>query len=165
MNPLQNLVADELVAQKIKRSELCKRMGYSNISKCLRKLDAMLETLEHREWLLPLLQDALKIPDERFYTAVSALEDEIFEEQSAVFKPSIWVLYSIKLSVFGAWGRTRFIEVPENVSSLGNEMEIVGSLCRVLADKNDVSTRKGFIYHRHHGESIVMDNHLNIVKK
>ena len=162
MNPLQKYILSEMDAQHVKRSKLVKRMGYSNISKGLRKLDEMLETLEGREWLLPLLQDALKIPDEKLQTAVSTLEDEIFDAKSSVFKPSIWVLYTIPLGFFGAMSRTRFIEVPENASTHANEMDIVRGLCRVLGDKNDISIRKGFIYHRNYGESIILDNHLSI---
>ena len=66
MNPLQKFILAAMDAQHVNRSELVKKMGYTNISKGLRKLDEMLETLEGREWILPLLQDALCIPDEKF---------------------------------------------------------------------------------------------------
>jgi hypothetical protein len=165
MNPLQNLIADELDAQNLKRSELCERMGYQNVSKCLRKLDTMMETLENREWLLPLIQKALKIPDDKFQTAISALEDEIFEKNSATFKPSIWVMYKNRLNFFSAYGRTMYLDVPENVSTLANEMEIIRGICSILADKNDISIRKGFIYHRFQGVDIVINNDLRIVNR
>ncbi len=166
MNPLQTLIADELDTQNIKRSELCKRMGYSNISKCIRKFDAMLETLENREWLLPLLQDALKIPDEKFQNAVSALEDQIFEEQSATFKPYIQVILSVRPSFLSVMGGIMHIPVPSNTPSLSDnqQISIVRGLCRAYRKEYSGVKTKGFIYHRCYGESLKLDNHLSIVK-
>ena len=147
MNPLQTLIADEMDAQHVKRSELVKRMGYSNISKGLRKLDAMLETLENREWLLLLLQKALKIPDEKLQTAVSALEDEIFEKNSAEFKPYIEVLLAVRPSLLCVMGGIMHIKVPENTPSLSDnqQISIVRSLCRAYREKYSGVITKGFI--------------------
>ena len=62
MNPLQKLIQDEMHSQNIKRSELCKRMGYRNVSKCLRNVDEMMETLENREWMPTVTSKSVENP-------------------------------------------------------------------------------------------------------
>jgi len=61
-------------------------------------------------------------------------------------------------------GRIMYLDVPVNVSTLANEMEIVRSICWILADKNDISIRKGFIYHRFQCVDIVFDNNLRVAR-
>ena len=58
-----------------------------------------------------------------------------------------------------------YLDVPVNVSTLANEIEIVRSIGSILADKNDISTRKGFVYHRFQGVDIVFDNNLRVVNR
>jgi len=46
----------------------------------------------------------LKIPDEKVQTAIAALEDEIFDQNCATFKPYIQVLLTVKPSLLCVMG-------------------------------------------------------------
>ena len=167
MNPLQKFILAAMDAQHVNRSELVKKMGYTNISKGLRKLDEMMETLEGSEWILPLLQDALHIPDEKLQNAVSGLEDEIFDQKSATFKPYIQVILTNRPNFFSVAAGIMHIQVPENTPSLSDnqQISIVRGLCRAYREKFSGVKTKGFIYHRHYGDSVRLDNYLSIVKR
>ncbi len=92
MNPLQRLVENELASQGIKRSELVKLMGYRNINGGLRRLDDLLATLDEHERLLPLLNKALNIEDNRLLAAASALKERLVAAKRAAFRPVIQVI-------------------------------------------------------------------------
>jgi hypothetical protein len=136
MNPLQKLINSEMKEQGIKRSVLATRIGYSNTTKGLRRLDAMLDTLEGREHLLHQLQDALKIPDEKFQTAVSALEEEIHAKYRAEFIPYIHIVPNGQPRRYSFFSRKPWwmaeINIPKYLSSLpiDQELSVVCGLCR-----------------------------------
>jgi uncharacterized membrane protein YcjF (UPF0283 family) len=73
MNPLQKLVDGAMQAQELTRAQLAGRMGYKNISKGLRRLDALLHELQGSEELLQSLKEALHIPDAQMREAVLQL--------------------------------------------------------------------------------------------
>lgn len=136
MNSLQKLVHNEMNVLGVKRSELVKRMGYSNISKGLRNLDKMLVTLDAGKRLLPLLQHALYIPDEKFQAAVSALEEEIHAKYRAEFIPYIRIVPNGEPRRYSFFSRPPWwmvgIDIPNYLSLLpiDQELAVVCSLCR-----------------------------------
>ena len=148
MNLLQNLVQNEMDALGVKRSELVIRMGYSNISKGIRRLVALLDTLAGRDRLLPLLQHALYIPDEKFQTAVSALEEEIHAKYRAVFKPYIGITPNGEPRHYSFFSRKPWwmvnIEISEYLSSLptDQELSVVCGLCKTHRLRYEVEVER-----------------------
>ena len=55
MNPLQSLISNYLKKHDISRSEFAKQLGYTNISKGLKRLDNFLITLQSPNPELPAL--------------------------------------------------------------------------------------------------------------
>ena len=163
MNVLQRVVQDEMNALGLKRSELIQRMGYKNISKGLRRLDALLDTLEGSERFLPLLQFALSIPDEKLQAAVSELQEQLMAAERAVFKPIIQVIPTRRPSpvfVAALVPKLLNIAVPEDLSSLSveEEMSIVCDLYRKHREEYQGWAKgKGIVYHRSYDESFEFD--------
>ncbi len=100
-------------------------------------------------------------------TAVSALEDQIYDDKSSEFKPYIQVVLAVRPNFISVAGGIMYIAVPENTPSLSDnqQISIVRGLCRAYREKFSQVKTKGFIYHRHYGDSVKLDNYLSIMKR
>lgn len=163
MNPLQRLVQNELSSQGIKRSKLVKLMGYRNINGGLRRLDDLLATLDEHERLLPLLNKALNIKDNRLLAASSELDEQLAAAKRAAFRPMIQVIPSRRPSpifVAAMCPHLLNIEVPDHLSLLPTDeaLSIVCDLYRKHRGKYEGWPKgKGFVYHRSYDESFEFD--------
>lgn len=170
MNPLQRLVHEAIRSQGMTRAELARRMGYTNISKGLRRLDALLYDLEGSDRLLPLLQKALSLPDAQLKVAVSQLQEKRIAEERARFKPIIQVIPATTPSpifVAALVPRLLNIPVPGDLPSLpaDEEFSIVCGLYRKHRGAHKGWARgKGAIYHRYYDERIELDADCKMVK-
>lgn len=169
MNPLQRFVQNELTSQGIKRSKLVKLMGYRNINGGLRRLDDLLATLDEHERLLPLLNNALNIEDNRLLVAASELDERLTAAKRSAFSPVIQVIPTRRPSpifVAAMCPHLLNIEVSEHLSSLptDNALSVVCDLYRKHREKYEGWPKgKGFVYHRSYDESFEFDAACGLV--
>ncbi|MEN8214744.1 MAG: hypothetical protein ABFR19_10320 [Pseudomonadota bacterium] len=170
MNPLQKLTQDEMHARGVKRSELVRRMGFRNLNKGLRRLDGLLQYLQASDRLLPLLQRALSIPDEKLRIAVAELQEQLVADERARFKPIIQVIpTTIPSPIFVAAlipGLLN-IRVPDDLASLpaDKEFQVVCDLYRKHRERHSGWAKgKGAVYHRCYDESFELDQDCHLVK-
>jgi hypothetical protein len=171
MNPLQTLVHEAMQTQRLTRAQLAGRMGYKNISKGLRRLDALLHELQGSEGLLQSLKEALSIPDAQLREAVLQLQEQLNAEERACFEPIIQVVPTRTPSpifVAALVPGLLNIPVPDDLLSLpaDEEFSVVCDLYRKHREtwKPWWAGGKGAIYHRNYDERFEFDEDCRLVK-
>jgi hypothetical protein len=171
MNPLEQQLDHELKTRGMSRQELVQRMGYRNISKGLRRLNELLSGLSEYPQLLPRIEQALNLPDKRFWQAAAELNALLIAEERRDFKPRIQVIPTVTprpVFVAAMCPYLLNIEVPEQLVSLpvGEALSIVCDLYRKHRDNypSGWPRGKGFVYHRSYDESFEFDAECQLVK-
>lgn len=172
-NPLQKLINRYLSDNGISRSDFAKQLGYTNVSKGLKRLDEFLVTLQSPNPDLPaLILKHSDISKREFNLAYTAVAESINVELSKDFVPMIRVIpiyYPHPL-----WGMKHLnIKVPSNVLLLpyGEEIKVICDLyLNFRADvkfdvpENWASGAKGFRYHRKFDKTLVFDKSCKLLK-
>ena len=80
MYAIQKYVIRTMREKRLKRSEVVRRLGYTNVAKGCRRLDQLLQNLEYNDTLIKNLHVALDVPrhqvDEKLAETASELEEE-----------------------------------------------------------------------------------------
>jgi hypothetical protein len=94
MNPVKNVIQHHMKKQNLTRSSLAKKLGYTSITGCLRKIDSFIEkpTFEHP--LLLKLQEALYIPPQELTLAITQRHAYFEAENRKRFRPSLQTMVS-----------------------------------------------------------------------
>ncbi len=105
MNPLAHLILDSLAARGWRKADLVTAMGYRDLGRGLRRLDACLRGEEVAEEVLRRVQQALSIPEARWTQVLGETRSqqqeterqrrqEALAARQARFRPYIYVLTS-----------------------------------------------------------------------
>ncbi len=90
---LHNLLTTKIKEPDLSRSRLVLRMGYTNVSKALRRLDHFVQTLEApSEEFIVRLRSALRVDNQEFAQAVAATLRKIYADAEKAFQPFLQVL-------------------------------------------------------------------------
>ncbi len=164
MNVLERLVSSVMKLQGISRGDLASKVGYKNINKGLRRIDAFLRNPDQGSQLSDKLVRVLSISKGEFASAVRETRSLIEQKERLVFKPFIQIrLIKPPSSIFVAAmvpGLTRF-EVPESLTdiSYNEELEAVCELYKNHRDKYSPGwpAGDGFCYFRSYDEALSFD--------
>lgn len=98
MNAVRCLIQHHTKKQGAKRSELATKLGYTNISSGLRKMDWVIDnpTIDHS--LLLQLQSVLQIPAPAMYLAITQHQEYLEAENRRRFTPYIQTILSSRPS-------------------------------------------------------------------
>jgi len=159
---IQNLLNHKIREQGLSRSALIHRMGYTNITKALRRFDQFAKTLEFpsEDFVIRLLS-ALNINGVEFHKAVLATLRRFDEDAKKEFTPFIEIQLEGSITPSFAWAAIHSLWVyPVPVKHLQEpfETEIKGvvniyqnRMKEVFQDKESLMNRVyGFHYHRTH---------------
>jgi hypothetical protein len=127
MNTLKSLIQHYLELQNLKRSGLATKLGYTNITGCLRKVDLLIEHPGCNNPLLAKLQSILQIPSEEFELAINQRLEYIEEENTKRFRPFIQTIVSSRPSpIFVAAIAPQLWNIPveSELQLLGYEKEL-----------------------------------------
>lgn len=95
MYPITKLILDRIKELQINKSELVKRVGYTNTTKGLRRLEHLLQRGWDSGCVLPNLPQALQLPLEQVREALIATESLLDAEKEAACRaayfPHLWV--------------------------------------------------------------------------
>ncbi|NOQ50486.1 MAG: hypothetical protein GQ557_02315 [Mycoplasmataceae bacterium] len=176
MNPLQlqSLISNYLKKHDISRSEFAKQLGYTNISKGLKRLDNFLITLQSPNPELPaLILKHSDISESEFELAYSAVLETINDKLRKDFVPMIRVIPIYYPSLLISLMHLN-IKVPENIMDLSYDEEIK-VICDSYLDfrakvefdvpENWGSGAKGFRYHRNLNETLVFDKNCKLIER
>ena len=118
----------------IKKSELVKAIGYQNINKGMRKLDACMAGERIHKKFLVNLSRVLEINDKTLNEAIKKTSGEIKHKQEKYekfhFKPHIYIKHSesrpssITIVCFAGINYFKHIELPSNIHMLSDEKQI-----------------------------------------
>lgn len=85
MYAIQKYVIKTMREKQLKRSEVVRRLGYTNVAKGCRRLDQLLQNLEYNDTIIKNLHVALDVPrqqvDEKLAETASELEEERRREE------------------------------------------------------------------------------------
>lgn len=164
-NPLQKLINRYLSDNNITRTNLAKQLGYTNVSKGLKRLDEFLITLQSPNPELPaLILKQSDISADEFEIAYTAVLDAIDDQKGLEFIPMIRVTPKRRPSPIFAM-IVYNIPVPENITSLDfyEELSIIRNLYKDHKIKFPTST--GFRYFRTYGETLEFDSDCQLVEQ
>mgnify|MGYP000476908200 CR=1 FL=1 len=172
MNQLQRLISNYLKTQNISRSKFVKKLGYTNVSKGLKRLDEFLITLKspNPEFPVLILKNS-NIPETDFQDAIQAVQLKLDDKLRKDFVPMIRVIpiyYPHPL-----WGMVHLnIKVPENILDLPYDQEIK-MICDLYLNfrskvefdvpENWASGAKGFRYFRKFNQTLIFDKNCKLV--
>jgi len=172
-NPLQKLINRYLSDNNISRANFAKQLGYTNVSKGLKRLDEFLIALQSPNPELPaLILKHSDISETDFQDAIQAVQLKLDDKLRKDFVPMIRVIpiyYPHPLSGM----KHLNIKVPESILDLPYDQEI-----KVICDlylkfrskvefdvpENWGSGAKGFRYFRNFGEVLVFDKNCKLLK-
>jgi hypothetical protein len=175
----ENVTLQKLLPVKIKelglsRSALVRRMGYSNVSKGLRRLDHYVQTLEPpSEEFADRLCAALLLTPREFDSVLECTYKQLCAEAEKAFRPYLEVLLSIQIRPAFAWQLIHNLccqAVPAELQekSYQEEIDAVKALYQKrVADALSESLQKrvaGFVYHRKYNRSLQFNAELEFVK-
>lgn len=157
---LQKLLTTKIREQGLSRSDLVRLLGYTNVSKGLRRLDGYLTTLKApSDEFIVRLHSALEINGLEFCRAVSCTLEKMSADAEKEFKPYIEVLLGIQIRPAIAWqivhNRCR-LSVPQDLQDkpYREEIDTVIALFQDHIENILHSSLKrnviGFEYHRKH---------------
>ena len=161
---LQKLLTTKIKERGLSRSELVRLLGYTNVSKGLRRLDGYLTALHapSDEFVVRLLC-VLDINALEFSKAVSCTLDKMSADAEKLFRPYIRILLGIQIRPSFAWQIVQnqcCLSVPQDLQDkpYREEMDAIFSLYKDHVEKvlngrlkNNVI---GFEYHRKHDHYI-----------
>ena len=132
--PIGRLIVAAMKENNIKKSELVKAIGYLNINKGIRKLDACITGEEIHKKLLFNVGRVLEIDDQTLNEAIKKTLEEIKHKQEKQerlhFKPHIYIKHSestprsITTVCFIGVSYFKHIELPSNIHILSEEKQI-----------------------------------------
>jgi len=169
-NPLQALINRYLSDNGISRSEFSKKLGYTNVSKGLKRLDNFLITLQSPNPELPVL--ILKhsdISEKDLQDAIQAVLEKINDKLRKEFVPMVRIIPIYYPSLLISLKHLN-IKVPKNILDLpyDEEIKVICDLYLNFRSKvefdmpeNWASGAKGFRYFRKFGEVLVFDKNCN----
>ena len=165
-NPLQKLINRYLSDNNISRANFAKQLGYTNVSKGLKRLDEFLITLKTPNPEFPaLILKHSDISESDFQDAIQAVLETINDKLRKDFVPMVRVIPIYYPSLLISLMHLN-IKVPENIMDLPYDQEIkvicdlyLNFRAKVEFDvpENWASGAKGFRYHRKFGETLVFD--------
>jgi len=147
-NPLQKLVNRYLSENDISRSQFANNLGYTNVSKGLKRLDNFLLTLKSPNPEFPaLILKHLGSTADEFKVAYLAVLDALDDQRRFEFTPMIRVTPKRRPSPLFLLSLYN-IQVPENITNLDfdEELRIIRNLYKNHKIKFPTST--GFRYFR-----------------
>jgi hypothetical protein len=169
-NQLQKLINRYLSENDISRANFAKQLGYTNVSKGLKRLDQYLITLQSpNSEFAALILNNTDISENEFELACSEVLEKINTELSKEFVPMIRV---IPIYYPNPLIGLKFlnIKVPKNILDLSFDQEIK-VICDLYLDfrpkvefdvpENWGSGAKGF---RNFGETLIFDKNCRLVK-
>jgi len=134
--PIGRLIIAAMKENNLKKSDLVKAIGYQNINKGMRKLDACItgEGIYKNKKLLFNVGRVLEIDDQTLNEAIKKTLEEIKrkkEKQERLhFKPHIYIKHSesrpssITIVCFAGINYFKHIELPSNIHMLSDEKQI-----------------------------------------
>jgi hypothetical protein len=127
MNILQALVSQRLNHMNIGKRQLVLRIGYTNMSKGLRRIDNFMNTLSDPGNIRFKLQSALAIPHKEHQHAIDGVEALILKQAQYSFKSSAQVILSGRPGPIFAAAFFVNVDIPKGIASLSfaEEMKIV----------------------------------------
>jgi hypothetical protein len=125
MNPLKSLIRHYLRQQNINRSELALGIGYTNITKALRRIDNFIADPTISNPIKSKLQHVLKIPDDEIDFAIEQQQQILIQKAEQNFKPIIQVNFSSKPSPIFAAQFFLNICIPKHIRNLNYEDELL----------------------------------------
>mgnify|MGYP001503075230 CR=1 FL=1 len=90
MYAIQKFVIQKMNERKLKRSDVAKRCGYTNISKGCRRLDEFLKQLELNPKIINNLHHALDVSESEIQEKLNETWQEIDSERRKSFVPYIF---------------------------------------------------------------------------
>ncbi len=164
MNALERLVSSGMKRQGISKGDLASKVGYKNINKGLRRIDAFLRDPDQGSQLSVKLVQVLSIPKGEFASAIKEARCSIEQKERLLFKPFIQVrLMKPPSPVFVAAmvpSLTR-IEVPGSLMDMPYDEELE-AVCELYKNHHERYSpgwpaRDGFCYFRNYDESLSFD--------
>jgi hypothetical protein len=132
--PIGRLIVAAMKENSIKKSVLVKAIGYQNINKGMRKLDACMAGERIHKKLLFNVGRVLEIDDQTLNEAIKKTSEEIKRKQEKYerlhFKPHIYIKHSesrpssITIVCFAGINYFKHIELPSNIHMLSDEKQI-----------------------------------------
>jgi len=164
--PIGKLIIEAMENANIKRAELIKEIGYMNINKGLRHLDACLRGKKLSGKFLINLARVLKIDNQTLNEAVKNTLEEIRYKQEKRerlhFKPHIYIKHSesrprsITTICFVGLSFFKHIELPSNIHTVSDEeqIKIVQTAIRQHEDRGMFGEVTGHLYRKTYDYSI-----------
>ncbi len=172
-NPLQKLINRYLSDNNISRANFAKQLGYTNVSKGLKRLDEFLITLQSPNPGFPaLILKHSDISESDFQDAIQAVLEKINDKLRKEFVPMVRVIPIYYPSLLISLMHLN-IKVPDNILDLSYDEEIK-VICNLYLDfrekvefdvpENWGSGAKGFRYYRQFNETLVFDRDCQSVE-
>lgn len=125
MNPLKSLIRYHLRQQNINRSALALLIGYTNITKALRRIDNFIAEPTISNPIKSKLQQVLNIPSDELDSAIEQQQLILINTAEQNFKPFIQVKFSGKPSPIIAAQFFLNICIPKSIRNLSYENELL----------------------------------------
>jgi len=171
-NPLQSLISNYLKTQHISRANFAKQLGYTNVSKGLKRLDNFCLSLKSpNPQFAELILKNTNISKTEFELAIKAILEKLNNERSQEFSPSIFVIPIYYPSLLMTM-KFLSLKIPK-ISELSYEDEIkaIGNVYLDFRKKvtntspsNWSSGEKGFKYHRKFNQTLIFDKNCKLVE-
>jgi len=171
--PIGRLIVAAMKETNINKSELVKAIGYQNINKGMRKLDACItgEGIYKNKKFLVNLARVLEIDDQTLNEAIKKTLEEIKHKQEKQerlhFKPHIYIKHSesrphsITTVCFIGVNYFKHIELPPNIHMLSDEKQIetvtkiINKHYQIEEGKNGMfGQTTGYIYRKTYDDGI-----------
>ena len=133
MNPITILVCTRMKELNLARKDMPSRLGYTNISKGMRKLEQFLEAAEPHQLIEEQLPSALELPEEIVREAIEKTRRLIKEAEEAArraaFRPHLYVVTErdipSQICICGMVGghRYKIVKLPEDFNELPPERQ------------------------------------------
>lgn len=124
MNQLSSLIKKYQTLKNIKRNQLAKSLGYINITKALRRLDAFIDVPNIESDFANKLRATLNIPLDEYEFSIKQVHLRAHREAKERFKPSLEIILSGRPNPVFAAAFFICLELPQKLQSMSYEEEI-----------------------------------------
>lgn len=124
MNELSSLIKKYQTLKNIKRNQLAKSLGYINITKALRRLDAFIDVPNIKSDFANKLRSTLDIPLDEYESSIKKVHLRAHIKAKERFKPSLEIILSGRPSPVFAAAFFICLELPQKLQSMPYEEEI-----------------------------------------
>jgi len=131
MYSIQEFVLEIMKQKNITTKELAKRLGYSNITKGIRRINAFLQYDEYNATIIDNLHSALDVPKDVIAKKLEETRQQIEKERENNFKPFLYCVttYQVPSPIFVCAITRSYelkkVELPHNFNDLTEEQKML----------------------------------------